>query len=55
MKEYSIVISLSIYNQIQEVNEMLEVISMALDAVQVVLSATLIVLLWKRIKSDDEE
>lgn len=34
---------------------MLEGISMTLDAVQIVLSAALIVLLWKRIKSDNEE
>lgn len=34
---------------------MLETIGMVLDFVQIILSATLIVLLYKKIKSDDEE
>lgn len=34
---------------------MLETLGMILDLVQIVLSATLIVLLYKRIKSDNEE
>lgn len=34
---------------------MLETLEMILDLVQIVLSATLIVLLYKRIKSDNEE
>lgn len=34
---------------------MLEILGMILDVVQIVLSATLIVLLYKKVKSDSEE
>lgn len=34
---------------------MLETLGMVLDLVQIILSAILIVLLYKKIKSDDEE